>query len=188
MFLKLLADNVERSWPRIFELIRPTFSRKVAVVDNEQTAKMEFLLAVLASHLGELERVFHGARVRRVREHIIELLHGPQFSGARDAGAQEYQEATLAEYRRTWERAASAQESALPAVAALLHERLGATFSPSARAGAPESGDGIDVLSSLLANFDIRWWRHFTHKYRIKHETPAGRGGGTGPQEELPGP
>jgi hypothetical protein len=166
VFLGRLSLSVQAAWPRIFETIRPFFSARVALVDNEEAAKGEFFLAVLASHLENLDRIFEPARADRLRGHITDVASSPPFCRRGDASAREYQRQVLSEYRRAWAEAGASGRSPPEAVASRLGSRLGIGFS-GGREADPLSSQ-TEVLASVLANFDVSWWRHLVRKYRIQ--------------------
>ena len=158
IFVSRLYQAVERSWPVIFERVRPTLSDRTSVIDNESAGRREFFLAVVATHLEELERVFDPERAGRIRALIGEAL------GAAGEGF----DAALESYRGRWDEARERGEDPRRAVGALLHERLGATF--SAKSSRPEraGAEPLIPLLGILSNFDISWWRYLTQKYRIE--------------------
>ena len=165
VFLGRLSLNIQAAWPRIFEIIRPAFSARVALVDNEEAAKGEFFLAVLATHLESLDRVFEPPRVDRLRRHIIEVAASPPFCRRGDAPAREYQKQLLSEYREAWVEAVANGRPPPLSVASKLGGRLGVGFGGD-RGEHPLSSE-TELLASILANFDVSWWRHLVQKYRI---------------------
>ncbi len=166
IFLGRLSRDIHSGWSKIFEAIRPSFPTGIALVDNDQAAMEEFFLAVVAVHLESLDQVFDRERADRLRIYIGDLLSSPPFCRAGDANARDCQQATLREYRRAFGEAPRSRQSSGDAVAALLHERLGASYAGPDSARAPAQRDA-KALSSILANFGVSWWRYLGHKYRI---------------------
>lgn len=169
IFLKLLFGNVERAWPRIFEIVRPSFPDAVALIDNEQAAKGEFFLAAVAIHLEGLAQVLESSRAARLVAFIAERVGAPPFCRSGDAAARERLDRTLGVYRE----ACRAVEGGVPyeAVAGHLRDRLGATL--SARPAAPAAEPLPDPLARVLGNFGVSWWRSFARKYWIRRSSPA---------------
>src|SRR3989338_6226824 len=150
-FVLVVMKGVRERWPEIAKQLKELFSEESSIFTN-QSAPVEFSLAVVASQIQALPNLLPSDQANRIRDYILKCVSSSEL--------EEYPREAIQEYQNAWDRSLKKAEPPFYGIASVLYDKLGCQSITKQGNEKFKSPLLLMALSEKVVTFGGPWWKN----------------------------